>query len=120
MFATRRASIMYALRLAAWKSEPDFVQLDEPRPGPGEVVIRVGGAGACHSDLHLMHDYDAGRLPWRLPFTLGHETAGWVHELGDGVTSLELGQAVAVYGPWGCGTCPRCLTGVETYCENPA
>src|SRR5579875_835600 len=111
---------MYALRLLAWKSEPVLVEVDQPRPGPGEVVIRVGGAGACHSDLHLMHEFEGGLLPWGPPFTLGHENAGWVHEIGSGVTGFEVGQAVAVYGPWGCGTCARCQLGVETYCENVA
>jgi propanol-preferring alcohol dehydrogenase len=109
---------MYALRLLDWKSEPVLVEVEDPTPGPGQVVIKIGGAGACHSDLHLMHDFDGG-FPWGPPFTLGHENAGWVHELGAGVTGLEVGLPVAVYGPWGCGACPRCLLGVETYCENP-
>ncbi|BCL16588.1 NAD(P)-dependent alcohol dehydrogenase [Micromonospora sagamiensis] len=111
---------MRALRLPDWKSEPELVEVDEPTPGPGQVVIRVGAAGACHSDLHLMHDFEAGTVPWNPPFTLGHENAGWVHALGAGVTGLEVGQPVAVYGPWGCGTCARCRVGVDTYCENPA
>jgi propanol-preferring alcohol dehydrogenase len=103
-----------------WKSEPVLVEVDEPEPGPGEAVVRIGGAGACHSDLHLMHDFQAGALPWGPPFTLGHENAGWVHALGPGVAGLEVGQAVAVYGAWGCGSCGRCQVGVESYCENPA
>ncbi len=111
---------MQALRLVEWKAEPVLVDVEEPSPGPGQVVIRVGGAGACHSDLHLMHDFEAGMLPWGPPFTLGHENAGWVHALGTGVTGYEVGQPVAVYGPWGCGTCTRCRLGIETYCENPA
>ena len=111
---------MRALRLPAWKSEPELVEVDEPTPGPGQVVVKIGGAGACHSDLHLMHDFDAGTLPWNPPFTLGHENAGWVHALGAGVTGLEVGQPVAVYGPWGCGVCARCRVGIDTYCENPA
>jgi propanol-preferring alcohol dehydrogenase len=111
---------MRALRLLNWKSEPVLEEVAEPKAGPGHVVVRIGGAGACHSDLHLMHDFDAGVLPYRLPFTLGHENAGWVHELGEGVTGLKVGQAVAVYGPWGCGTCARCLLGIETYCDNIA
>jgi NADPH:quinone reductase-like Zn-dependent oxidoreductase len=77
---------MYALQLPAWKSDAVLVEVPDPHPGPGEVVVRIGGAGACHSDLHLMHDFDAGILPWAPPFTLGHENAGWVHELGAGVT----------------------------------
>jgi propanol-preferring alcohol dehydrogenase len=109
---------MYALRLLSWKSEPVLMEVEDPRPGPGQVVIKVGGAGACHSDLHLMLDFEGG-LPWAPPFTLGHENAGWVHELGAGVTGFEVGQPVAVYGPWGCGSCARCQHGIETYCENP-
>jgi len=111
---------MRALRLLAWKSEPELVEVEDPVPGPGQVVIRVGGAGACHSDLHLMHEFDVtAGLPWGPPFTLGHENSGWVQTLGPGVTGLVVGQPVAVYGPWGCGTCERCRLGIETYCENP-
>ncbi len=111
---------MRALRLTAWKSDPELVEVPEPHPGPGQVVVRIGGAGACHSDLHLMHEFEPGLLPWDLPFTLGHENAGWVAELGDGVRGLEVGQPVAVAGAWGCGSCARCLQGFEGYCENLA
>jgi alcohol dehydrogenase, propanol-preferring len=96
-----------------------MVELPEPEPGPGQVVVRIGGAGACHSDLHLIRDFAAGQVPWVPPFTLGHENAGWVHTLGAGVSGLEVGQPVAIYGAWGCGTCPRCLLGMENYCEKP-
>ncbi len=82
--------------------------------------MRIGGAGACHSDLHLMHEFPPGLLPFDPPFTLGHENAGWVESLGAGVTGLEPGQPVAVYGAWGCGRCGRCLQGMENYCENRA
>jgi propanol-preferring alcohol dehydrogenase len=66
-----------------------------------------------------MHDFEAGMLPWSPPFTLGHENAGWVHALGDGVRGLDVGEPVAVVGAWGCGTCQRCLDGPETYCDRP-
>lgn len=102
-----------------WKSEPELVEVVKPTPGPGQVVIKIGGSGACHSDLHLMHDFDAGAVPWSPPFTLGHENAGWVDSIGTGVTSVKEGDAVAVYGAWGCGKCSRCQLGVETLCENP-
>ena len=111
---------MRALRLLDWKSSPVLVEVDDPVPGPGQVVVRIGGAGACHSDLHLMHDFDGAALPWKPPFTLGHENAGWVHALGPGVSGLEVGQPVAVYGAWGCGNCQPCRLGMENYCENPA
>ncbi|ULE31389.1 NAD(P)-dependent alcohol dehydrogenase [Mycobacterium sp. IDR2000157661] len=110
---------MKALRLTNWKSDPELVEVPKPTPGPGQVVVKVAGAGACHSDLHLMYDFDAGMLPWQPPFTLGHENAGWVEDVGAGVSAVKEGDAVAVYGPWGCGTCDRCRRGVENYCENP-
>ena len=110
---------MHALRLLEWKSEPVLMEVPKPEPGPGQVVIQMGGAGVCHSDLHLMSDFAEGLLPWNPPFTLGHENAGWVHETGLGVRGLEPGQPVAVSGAWGCGTCSRCREGVEIYCENP-
>jgi propanol-preferring alcohol dehydrogenase len=110
---------MKALRLLEWKSEPKLDEVPEPEPGPGEVVIQVGAAGACHSDLHLMHEFEAGVVPWQPPFTLGHENAGWVHTVGEGVRGLEQGQPVAVVGAWGCGTCRHCLDGLDTYCERP-
>jgi propanol-preferring alcohol dehydrogenase len=109
---------MKALQLTAWKSEPEMRDVLDPEPGPGEVVVRIGGAGACHSDLHLMHDFVEGMMPWQLPFTLGHENAGWIDALGAGVQGLEVGQPVAVYGAWGCGHCHRCRQGMENYCER--
>lgn len=110
---------MKAFQLLALKQEPELREVPEPEAGPGQVVIRVGGAGACHSDLHLIHDFEPGMMPWDMPMTLGHENAGWVDQVGAGVAGLEVGQPVAVYGPWGCGRCVRCQSSVENYCENP-
>lgn len=110
---------MLALRLNHWQETPTLEDVPAPTPGPGQVLVRVGAAGACHSDLHLMHEFTDGMLPWAPPFTLGHENAGWVESLGQGVEGLEVGQAVAVVGAWGCGTCDRCRAGVETSCERP-
>lgn len=109
---------MQALQLTAWKQPAELREVPEPEAGPGEVVVRIGGAGACHSDLHLMEEFESGMVPFEPPFTIGHENAGWVAALGAGVTGLEVGQAVAVYGPWGCGRCRRCRMGMEDYCEN--
>jgi alcohol dehydrogenase, propanol-preferring len=105
-----------ALQLTGWKPEPEVREIPELEPAPGEVLVRVGGAGACHSDLHLMHDFEPGAMPWELPFTLGHENAGWVEAVGAGVHGLEIGEPVAVYGA--CGRCHRCRQGMENYCER--
>jgi len=109
-----------AVQIVKWQADPEIREVPEPEAGPGQVVIKVGGAGACHSDLHVLYDYPAGAVPYEIPFTLGHENAGWVHQVGAGVRGLEVGQPVAVYGPWGCGRCARCSAGVEIYCEDPA
>lgn len=109
---------MRALQLTAWQHPPELREVADPEPGPGQVLVRIGGAGACHSDLHLTEEFPAGLLPFDPPFTLGHENAGWVEALGAGVGGLEVGEPVAVYGPWGCGRCRNCLQGIENYCEH--
>ena len=107
---------MKAIRLTAWEQPAELASVPEPEPGPGEVLLRVAGAGLCHSDLHLMH-WRAGTLPYELPFTLGHEVAGTVAALGPGADGIEVGEPVLVYGPWGCGRCPACSVGAEHLCE---
>ena len=111
---------MRALRMTSWNHEPSLAEVPAPEAGPGQAVLTMGGAGVCHSDLHLLYEFPAGAMPWTLPMTLGHENAGWVHQLGPGVVGLEVGQPVAVYGPWGCGRCHACARGEENYCQNAA
>ena len=110
---------MRALRMVACGQDPELMEVPDPTPGPGEVVVKVGAAGACHSDLHVLYELDVSAV-WELPMTLGHETAGWVHAVGQGVTEVSEGDAVAVYGAWGCGFCAHCAIGVENYCERPS
>ena len=88
-----------------------------PRPGPGEVLVKVVACGICHTDLHAAD----GDWPVRptLPFIPGHEVAGTVVELGEGVTTVQLGDAVGV--AWlhdACQACEYCQTGWETLCEH--
>lgn len=109
---------MKAFRLTRWGKPAELSETAVPSPGPGQVLIRIAGAGACHSDLHLM-DWPEGQFPWTLPFTLGHENAGHVAELGAGVTGFAKDDPVLVYGSWGCGSCRTCRLGRENYCENP-
>ncbi len=109
---------MRAVLLQQWKTDPVLTQVPQPEPGPGEVLLKVAGSGCCHSDVHLYAEFEAGAVPWNPPFVLGHESAGHVHGVGPGVTGIEEGAAYLVYGPTGCGLCPPCLEGMETYCDN--
>jgi propanol-preferring alcohol dehydrogenase len=106
---------MKAFQLTGSKKAPELREIPVPKPGPGEVLLKIAGAGACHSDLHLM---EAPEGQFKYPFTLGHENAGWVEALGQGATGYSVGDPVLVYGPWGCGRCLNCRMGVENYCEN--
>jgi propanol-preferring alcohol dehydrogenase len=108
---------MRAVQLVRWQSEPELREVDVPEPGPGEVLVKVEGAGLCHSDLHVM-EWPEGTLPWQLPFTLGHENAGTVAALGPGASGFEVGDPVLVYGPWGCGSCAQCIRGAENLCPH--
>ena len=109
---------MKAFQFVEPQKPAELREVTVPQPGPGEVLIKIGGAGACHSDLHIL-EAPAGPSSPSPPFTLGHENAGWVEELGSGATGFAVGDAVLVYGPWGCGSCSNCRVGMENYCENP-
>lgn len=105
-----------------WAAEPQAVEVPVPAPGPGEVLVRVAGCGLCRSDLSMRQLPQAigARLGWRMPFTLGHETAGWVAGFGAGVTGLREGDAVALVSPTSCGACPYCLRGQDNCCPTGA
>ncbi|HEY1973677.1 MAG TPA: alcohol dehydrogenase catalytic domain-containing protein, partial [Pseudonocardia sp.] len=88
-------------------------QVEVPEPGPGEVLVRIAGAGLCHSDLHVLQQGE----DW--PFfggTLGHEGSGWVETVGTGVDGFAKGEAVIVMVVWGCGQCRPCARGRENAC----
>lgn len=106
-----------AARLHAYGEPLVIEHVPEPEPGPGQVIVKVEGAGFCHSDLHVM-DGEIRVLP-RMPLTLGHENAGVVQSVGDGVRTVRPGDPLAVYGGWGCGNCDFCVTGREQLCAAP-
>ena len=112
---------MRAVVFSEWQTFPTLEDVEQPEPGPGEVLLKVAGAGACHSDVAIYKEFaqDApGSIP--PPFTLGHENAGWVDAVGPGVGGISVGDAFLVYGPIGCGHCKMCSRGQDTYCENAA
>jgi D-arabinose 1-dehydrogenase-like Zn-dependent alcohol dehydrogenase len=102
-------------RLQSPRKPLKIVEVDDPQPGPGQVVVRVSSSGVCHSDLHIAR----GEFPSvEYPITLGHEPAGTVYSVGEAVKDLEIGQPVLVYPGVGCGHCWFCLQGEENHCEN--
>ncbi len=107
---------MRAYRLLDWQ-RAGFDEVPMPDPGPGEVRVRVGGVGLCHSDVIFL-DSPAGVLPYELPFTLGHEIAGWIDAVGDGVTGVGTDEPVAVACMSPCGSCRWCRRGQDNYCVD--
>jgi propanol-preferring alcohol dehydrogenase len=102
---------MRALRLIA-PGEIAIQDVPIPTIDADEVLVKVAGAGLCHSDLHVLH----GPMARRRPLTLGHETAGWVAAIGGSVSGLAIDDAVLVYLVWACGVCRACVQGRDNVC----
>ncbi|MEO5853426.1 MAG: S-(hydroxymethyl)mycothiol dehydrogenase, partial [Nocardioides sp.] len=99
--------------VARAKGEPVSIEtINVPDPGPGEAVVRVQACGVCHTDLH----YREGGINDDFPFLLGHEAAGVVESIGEGVTGLEVGDFVVLNWRAVCGSCRACLRGEPWYC----
>jgi len=98
---------------------PHDLRVDEREvegPGPGEVAVRIGYGGICGSDLHYYHDGGFGTVRIKRPMTLGHEVAGTVHAVGEGVTRVKPGDRVAVNPSRSCAACVYCLEGLPNQC----
>ncbi len=114
---------MKAARLHSY--DDDQLQIDDvPEPtieGPHDVIVRIGGAGLCRTDLHIIEGILRETFPdLVLPYTLGHENAGWVHEVGSNVTTVQPGDAVIVHPLESCGVCHGCRRGEDMYCDAGA
>ena len=84
--------------------------------GASDVIVRVGGAGLCRTDLHIRDGWFAGAVPVDLPLTLGHETAGWMHAVGSAVEHVAVGDTVICHPNISCGTCTACWAGQTMRC----
>jgi NAD+-dependent secondary alcohol dehydrogenase Adh1 len=112
---------MKAARLHSYHEQLRLDDVDEPAAtGALDVVVRIGGAGLCRTDLHIQEGQWAEKSQVRLPYTLGHENAGWVHEVGTGVTNVEPGDTVIVHPLITCGLCPACRRGDDMHCAEGA
>src|SRR5437762_6898963 len=112
---------MKAARLHAYHEPLALDQIDEPRAvGPLDVIVRMGGAGLCRTDLHIQEGQWAEKSGVELPYTLGHENAGWVHEIGSDVGNVAVGDTVIVHPLITCGLCRACRAGDDVHCSNSA
>jgi NAD+-dependent secondary alcohol dehydrogenase Adh1 len=110
---------MKAARLHAYHDPLALDEVEEPRAvGPLDVVVRIGAAGLCRTDLHIQEGQWAEKSGVTLPYTLGHENAGWIHEVGSGVTNVGVGDTVIVHPYITCGLCGACRRGDDMHCIN--
>ena len=86
--------------------------------GPLDVVVRIGGAGVCRTDLHILEGQWEEKSQVQLPYTIGHENAGWVHAVGSAVTNVKKGDKVILHPLITCGLCRACRSGDDVHCEN--
>ncbi|MBO1765546.1 NAD(P)-dependent alcohol dehydrogenase [Allobranchiibius sp. GilTou38] len=94
-------------------------EVDKPTAdGPHDVVVRIGGAGVCRTDLHILEGQWAEKSQVVLPYTIGHENAGWVDAIGSAVTNVAVGDKVILHPLVTCGLCRACRAGDDVHCEN--
>ena len=110
---------MKAVRLHGYHQQPVVEEVPEPTvKGPLDVVVKIGGAGVCRTDLHIIVGQWAEAMGPTLPYTIGHENAGWVHEVGSAVTNVAVGDTVILHPTPTCGLCRACRAGQDMHCAN--
>lgn len=112
---------MKAVRLHEYESSPVVEEVADPEVvRPFDVVVRIGGAGLCRTDLHIIEGQWVTKTDVALPYTLGHENAGWLHAVGSAVEHLQVGDAVILHPIMTCGFCRACRAGDDVHCEAQA
>jgi NAD+-dependent secondary alcohol dehydrogenase Adh1 len=110
---------MKAVRLHTYHQRPVIEDVPEPTAKePFDVVVRIGGAGVCRTDLHIIEEQWAEKSGVTLPYTIGHENAGWVHEIGSAVSNVAVGDTVILHPTPTCGLCHACRAGDDMHCLN--
>ncbi len=110
---------MKAVRLHRYREHPRVEEVAEPRLShPLDVIVRIGGAGLCRTDLHIVEGQWEQKSGVTLPYTLGHENAGWVEEVGTAVDHVAVGDAVIVHPLMTCGFCLPCRAGNDMHCQD--
>jgi NAD+-dependent secondary alcohol dehydrogenase Adh1 len=110
---------MKAVQVVGYDEPLRLTEVPEPSvTGPFDVVVRIGGAGVCRTDLHILEGQWKEKSGVTLPYTIGHENAGWVHAVGGAVTNVAEGDKVIVHPLITCGLCRACRFGDDVHCEQ--
>ena len=110
---------MKAVQVTGYHRNLELRDVGEPKvAGPLDVVVKVGAAGVCRTDLHILEGQWAEKSGVALPYTIGHENAGWVHAVGDAVTNVSVGDKVILHPLITCGLCRACRRGDDVHCEQ--
>ena len=109
---------MKAVQVVGYHQNLELREVDEPKiEGPLDVIVKVGAAGVCRTDIHILEGQWEEKSGVSLPYTIGHENAGWVHEVGDAVTNVTVGDKVILHPLMTCGLCRACRLGDDVHCE---
>ncbi|AWI32583.1 NAD(P)-dependent alcohol dehydrogenase [Streptomyces tirandamycinicus] len=112
---------MKAVQVIEYDKPPELVDVPDPRiTGPLDVIVRIGGAGVCRTDLHILEGQWKEKSGVALPYTIGHENAGWVAEVGQAVTHVRVGDPVILHPLVTCGLCRACRAGDDVHCMDSA
>jgi NAD+-dependent secondary alcohol dehydrogenase Adh1 len=110
---------MRAVQVVGYHEPMRLTEVPVPEAtGPHDVVVRIGGAGVCRTDIHILEGQWAEKSGVALPYTIGHENAGWVHAVGSAVTNVSEGDKVIVHPLATCGLCRACRFGDDVHCEQ--
>ena len=110
---------MKAVQVVNYHENLKLTDVPEPKiTSPLDVIVKIGAAGVCRTDLHILEGQWADKSNVKLPYTIGHENAGYIHEVGDAVTGLSKGDKVILHPLNTCGLCRACRSGDDVHCEN--
>jgi NAD+-dependent secondary alcohol dehydrogenase Adh1 len=114
-------SNMRAVQVVGYHKNLEMTEVSVPKPTePFDVVVKIGGAGVCRTDLHILEGQWAEKSGVQLPYTIGHENAGWVDAVGSAVTNVREGDKVIVHPLITCGLCRACRSGDDVHCDTSA
>ncbi|QIW94517.1 hypothetical protein AMS68_000035 [Peltaster fructicola] len=110
---------MRVVRVVGYNQDLQLQEAAEPKiTGSLDVIVKIGAAGVCRTDLHILEGQWAEKSNVKLPYTIGHENAGWVHATGDAVHGLRVGDKVILHPLVTCGLCTACRSGDDVHCED--